>query len=66
MSVTKSEFEALVSIDDCFVKSTQGGDDDKVVLVYSTGDEVHLYKGKHHEEEFAKYVRWLEDAKADK
>ncbi len=66
MSMTKENFEVLVAQGDCYVKSTQGGDDDKVVLVYSTGDEVHLYKGKHHEEEFHKFVRWLEDAKADK
>ena len=66
MSMTKEEFEVLAAQDECFVKSTLGGDDNRVVLVYSTGDEVHLYKGKYHEQEFHKFVRWLEDAKADK
>lgn len=65
MSMTKENFEVLVAQGECYVKSTVGGDDDKVVLVYSTGDEVHLYKGKYHQEEFAKYVRWLEDANAN-
>lgn len=66
MSITKSEFEVMASVGDCFVKSTLGGENDRVVLVYSTGDEVHLYKGQNHEAEFGKFVRWLEDAKADK
>lgn len=66
MSMTRSEFEVLAAQDECFVKSTLGGEDDRVVLMYNTGDIVHLYKGKYHEQEFHKFVRWLEDAKADK
>ncbi len=67
MSMTKEEFEVLAAQDECFVKSVLGwGDKDRVTLVYSPGDEVHLYKGKYHEQEFHKFMRWLEDAKADK
>ncbi len=63
MSMTKNDFELLVHADECFVKSTSEG---VVTLVYATGDEVHLYKGKYHEQEFHKFVRWMENAKADK
>lgn len=56
--MTKTEFAKLVQGRVCFIKSTSEGE---VSLVCEGEEPVHLYSGQYQEDEFPKYVRWLEE-----